>query len=188
MKRLIFIVFVLISPHLFAQIMPEYISPVKIGQINLQTGKIFYQNLFNGNPDMQRLAKQFKSREQVYSVFNLNEVTSGEIKGTITNFQLNVDQYGVKRKKLASYLLRPLNASFRIEPAGGGYKVTVGNIWFDKFPGEKGPGMHHSLEALATTKNATQFLKDQKSQKSVAVIEKNLNELFSAAIGINPGF
>lgn len=188
MKHVFIIIFVLVTTHLFAQINPVSISPVKIGDMNLQAGKVFYQHTFNGNSNLLRLAERFKSKEQVYSVFNLNTVSADEIKGTITNFQLNIDQYGVKRKKLAPYLIRPLNATFKIEPVDGKNRVTVGSIWFNKLPGDKSFGENLNMEVLSTSKNATVFLKDKKSLKSIAVIEKNLEELFSAATMPGNGF
>jgi len=188
MKRLIVIIFALFTSQLFAQINPVFISPVKIGNMNLQSGKIFYQHSFAGNSNLSRLAERFKSKEQVYSVFNLNSVSADEIKGTITNFQLNIDQYGVKRKKLAPYLIRSLNATFKIVPVDGKNQVTVGSIWFNKLPGDKSMGGNRNLEVLCTSKNATVFLKDKKSQKSIAVIEKNLEELFSTATMPGNGF
>ena len=182
MKRLIIFVFMLVATHLFAQINPNYISPVKVGNMNLQTGKVFYQNAFGGGANFQILAEKFKSKEQVYSVFNLNSVDKGEIKGTITNFQLNIDQYGVKRKKLAPFLVRPLNATFNIETVDGKNKVTVRSIWFKNLQGENNLA-HQSIEALVTSKNGTVFLGKKKILKSITVIEKNLDELFSTAIG-----
>ena len=114
MKRLILFIFMLATVQLFAQISPNYISPVKVGNMKLQAGKVFYQNAIGNAVNFQKLAERFKSKEQVYSVFNLNSVTPKEIKGTITNFQLNIDQYGVKRKKLAPFLTRPLNATLSL--------------------------------------------------------------------------
>ena len=187
MKRLIILVFVLGSMQLLAQINPEYISPVKVGSMNLQTGKVYYQNSFNGTADIQRLAEKFKSKEQVFSVFNINSITSTEIKGSITNFQLNIDQYGVNRKKLISFLTHPLNAVFNIEVVDGRSRVTVSHIWFKNLPGEKSRE-NHNLEGLVTSKNATVFNKDKKNLKSITVIEKNLNELFTAVTGSGVGF
>jgi len=187
MKRLIIFVFVLATVQLFAQLNPVYISPVKVGNMNLQAGKAFYQNSFGGSANLQRLAEKFKSKEQVYSVFDLNLVTQKEIKGTITNFQLNIDQYGVKRKKLASFLTRPLNATFNIETVEGRSRVTVSNIWFKNLAGDKNMG-HNNLEVLVTSKNATVFLKKKKNLKSLTVIEKNLDELFTAATSVGMGF
>jgi len=180
MKCLIIFIFMLATVQLFAQITPNYISPVKVGSMNLQTGKVFYQNAIGSAVNLQKLAERFKSKEQVYSVFNLNSVTSTEIKGTITNFQLNIDQYGVKRKKLAAFLTRPLNATFNIESAEGKSRVTVGSIWFKNLPGDNSLA-HHNLEILITSKNGSVFLKKKKYLKSITVIEKNLDELFKAA-------
>jgi hypothetical protein len=187
MKRLIISIFMLATVQLFAQIYPVYISPVKIGNMNLQAGKVFYQNSLSGGANIQKLAEKIKSKEQVYSVFNLNSVTPTEIKGTITNFQLNIDQYGVKRKKLAPFLTRPLNATFNIESSEGVNRVTVGSIWFNKLPGEKSLA-HHNIEALVTSKNTTSFITKKKMLKSITVIEKNLDELFKAATGTGFGF
>ena len=187
MKRLIILIFFLASVQLFAQINPVYISPVKVGKMNLQTGKIFYQNSFTGYSNVNRLAERLKSKEQVYAVFNLNAVNDTEIKGTITNFQLNIDQYGEKRKKLSPFLALPLNATFNIETVGGKNNVTVSNIWFKNLPGGKTLG-HQNLEILTTSKNATVFLNKKKNLKSIAVIEKNLDELFSAATAAGTGF
>ncbi len=187
MKRLIIFIFVLVTTQLFAQINPVYISPVKVGNMNLQAGKVFYQNAFGGTANLQRLAEKFKSKEQVYSVFNLNSVAASEIKGTITNFQLDIDKYGVKRKKLASFLTRPLNATFNIESVEGRNRVTVSSMWFKNLPGDQSLA-HHNLEAMVTSKNATVFWKKKKNLKSVAVIEKNLEELFSSAMSVNAGF
>lgn len=187
MKRLITFALLLVTTQLFAQIYPVYVSPVKVGNMNLQTGKAFYQNSFSGSSNLSRLAERFKSKEQVYSVFNLNAVTPTEIKGTITNFQLNIDQYGVKRKKLASFLPRPLNATFNIEIVDGKNRVTVSNIWFKSIPGDKSLG-HHNLEAMITGKNASTFLKKKKILKSITVIEKNLDELFTSATVAGAGF
>lgn len=187
MKRLITFVFLLFTAQLFAQIYPVYISPVKVGNMNLQTGKAFYQNTFNGSSNLGKLAEKFKSKEQVYSVFNLNSVTATEIKGTITNYQLNVDQYGVKRKKLAPFLIRPLNAIFNIENVNGKNKVTVSNIWFKNLPEDNSLG-HHNLEVMVTGKNGAIFLKKKKILKSITVIDKNLEELFNSAIASGNGF
>lgn len=187
MKRLIILVFLLASAQLFAQIYPVYISPVKVGNMNLQTGKVFYQNTFNGSKNLRLLAEKFKSKEQVYSVFKLNAVSPTEIKGTITNFQLNIDQYGVKRKKLASFLTRPLNATFNIETVEGKNRVTVSNIWFKSIPGDKSLGSHN-LEAMVTSNNATIFLKSKKNLNSITVLERNLDELFSSATAAGSGF
>jgi len=187
MKNLIVLIFMLATVQLFAQINPNYISPVKVGNMNLQAGKVFYQNSFGGAATLQRIAERFKSKEQVYSIFNLNTVTPAEIKGTITNFQLNIDQYGVKRKKLASFLTRPLNAVFSIESVGGRNRVTVGSIWFNNLPGDKSLA-HKNIEALITSPKATTFLKKKKYLKSIAVIEKNLDELFQAATVTGMGF
>ena len=187
MKSLIVFVFVLATVQLFGQISPNYISPVKVGSMNLQTGKVFYQNAINNGVNLQRLAEKIKTREQVYSVFNLNSVGPTEIKGTITNFQLNIDQYGVKRKKLASFLTRPLNATFNIESVEGRNNVTVGSIWFKNIPGDKGLA-HLNIETLVTSSNATVFLKKKKNLKSITVIEKNLDELFKAATVSGMGF
>jgi len=187
MKRLIIFIFLLATVQLFAQISPNYISPVMVGNMNLQAGKVFYQNSFGGGSNLQKLAEKFKSKEQVYSVFNLNSVTLNEIKGTITNFQLNIDQYGVKRKKLAPFLTRPLNATFNIESAEGKNRVTVGSIWFKNLPGDKSLA-HHNIETLITSKNGTVFLKKKKNLKSIAVIEKNLDELFKTATAQGMGF
>lgn len=187
MKRLIILIFLLASVQLFAQINPVYISPVKVGNMNLQAGKVFYQNTMAGASNLQRLAEKFKSKEQVNSVFNLNSVTSTEIKGTITNFQLNIDKYGVKRKKLAPFLVLPLNATFNIETVEGRNKITVSSMWFKNLPGGKSQG-HHNIEAMVTSKNATVFLKKKKNLKSIAVIEKNLEELFTSATTLSAGF
>jgi hypothetical protein len=187
MKRLIIFIFMLATVQLFAQITPNYISPVKVGNMNLQAGKVFYQNSFGGASNLQKLAEKFKSKEQVYSVFNINSVTPSEIKGTITNFQLNIDQYDVKRKKLESFLTRPMNATFNIESVEGRNRVTVGSIWFRNFSGDKSLA-HHNIETLVTSKNTTIFLKDNKNLKSIAVIEKNLDELFQAATVTGMGF
>lgn len=187
MKRLIMFVFVLVTAQLFAQINPVYISPVKVGNMNLQTGKVFYQNTFGGGANLLRLAEKLKSKEQVYSVFNLNAVTATEIKGTITNFQLNIDQYGVKRKKLAAFLVLPLNATFNIETVEGKNRVTVSSIWFKNLPGDKSL-VHRNLEALVTSGGGTVFLNKKKNLKSITVIEKNLDELFSAATSAGMGF
>jgi len=187
MKNLIVFVFMLATVQLFAQIYPNYISPVKVGNMNLQAGKVFYQNSFGGGANLQKLAEKFKSKEQVYSVFNLNAVTPTEIKGTITNFQLNIDQYGVKRKKLAPFLTRPLNAIFSIENVGGKNSVTVGSIWFKNLPGDKSLA-HKNVETLIASPTATTFLKKKKNLKSITVIEKNLDELFQAATVTGMGF
>ncbi len=187
MKRLIIFVFMLVTSQLFAQIYPVYTSPVKVGNINLQAGKVFYQNDFGGSMTLQQLAEKIKSKEQVFSVFNLNSVSAAEIKGTITNFQLNIDQYGVKRKKLAAFLIYPLNATFNIEKVEGQNKVTVSNIWFKNLPGDKNQG-HRNLESMITSKNATIFLKKGKNLKSITVIEKNLEELFTTATKSSTGF
>jgi len=187
MKRLIIFIFLLATVQLFAQIYPNYISPVKVGNMNLQAGKVFYQGAIGNGVNLQRLAEKFKSKEQVYSVFNLNSVTPTEIKGTITNFQLNIDQYGVKRKKLAPFLTRPLNATFNIENVEGRNRVTVGSIWFKNFSGDKSLA-HHNIETLVTSSNATVFLKKKKNLKSITVIEKNLDELFKAATVSLAGF
>lgn len=187
MKRLIIIIFMLAMVQLFAQISPNYISPVKVGNINLQAGKVFYQNYFGGATNLQKLAEKFKSKEQVYSVFNINSVTPTEIKGTITNFQLNIDQYDVKRKKLEAFLIRPMNATFNIESVEGKNRVTVRSIWFKNLSGDKSLALHN-IETLVTSKNATVFLKDKKNLKSIAVIEKNLDELFKAATVTGMGF
>lgn len=187
MKRLIIFCFLLVTTHLFAQIYPTYISPVKVGNMNLQAGKVFFQNNFNGTQNLNKLAEKFKSKQQVYAVFNLNSVNPSEIKGTITNYQLNIDQYGEKRKKLAPFLVRPLNATFNIESVDGKSKVTVSNIWFKSMPGETGSG-HRNIEAMITSKNATVFLKKKKMLKSIAIIDKNLEELFNSAISGNNGF
>lgn len=187
MKRLIIFIFMLATVQLFAQISPNYISPVKIGNMNLQAGKVFYQNAIGNAVNFQKLAERFKSKEQVYSVFNLNSVTPKEIKGTITNFQLNIDQYGVKRKKLAPFLTRPLNATFNIENIDGRNSVTVGSIWFKNLPVDKSLA-HHNIETLVTSQNGTVFLKDKKNLKSITVIEKNLDELFKAATAVGMGF
>jgi hypothetical protein len=187
MKRLIIFIFMLATVQLFAQISPNYVSPVKVGSMNLQAGKVFYQNAIGSAGNLQKLAEKFKSKEQVYSVFNLNSVTPSEIKGTITNFQLNIDQYGVKRNKLAPFLTRPLNATFNIENIEGRNSVTVGSIWFKNLPGDKSLA-HHNIETLVTSKNATVFLKKKKNLKSIAVIEKNLDELFKTATNTAIGF
>jgi len=187
MKSLIVIVFLLATAQLFAQIYPNYISPVKVGNMNLQAGKVFYQNSFGDGANLQKLAEKFKSKEQVYSVFNINSVTPSEIKGTITNFQLNIDQYGVKRKKLAAFLTMPLNATFNVESVGGKNSVTIGSIWFKNRPG--GKSLEHSaIETLITSPTATTFLKKKKNLKSITVIEKNLDELFQAATLTGTGF
>ena len=187
MKRLIIFILLLTTVQLFAQITPNYISPVKVGSMNLQAGKVFYQNAIGNTGNLQKLAERFKSKEQVYSVFNINSVTPTEIKGTITNFQLNIDQYGVKRKKLSPFLTRPLNATFNIESAEGKNRVTVGSIWFKNLPGDKSLA-HHNIETLITSKNGTVFLKKKRNLKSIAVIEKNLDELFKAATNTVVGF
>lgn len=187
MKRLILFVFVLVTAQLFAQINPVYISPVKVGNMNLQTGRVFYQNTFSGGTNLQKLAEKFKSKEQVYSVFNLNSVTPTEIKGTITSFRLNIDKYGVKRKKLAAFLALAMNATFNIESVEGKNRVTVTNIWFKNLPGDKNPG-NHNIESQVTSNNATIFLKKKKNLKSITVIEKNLDELFSVATATGMGF
>ena len=187
MKSLIVFVFMLATAQLFAQITPNYISPVKVGNMNLQAGKIFYQNAINDGVNLQRLAEKIKSKEQVYSVFNLNSFTPSEIKGTITNLQLNIDQYGIKRKKLASFLTRPLNAMFSVESVGGKNSVTVGSIWFKNIPGDKGLA-HLNIEALVASSNSSVFLKKKKNLKSITVIEKNLDELFKAATVTGMGF
>lgn len=187
MKRLIILVFMLATVQLFAQIYPNYISPVKVGNMNLQAGKVFYQNSFGGASNLQKLAEKFKSKEQVYSVFNINSVTPSEIKGTITNFQLNIDQYDVKRKKLESFLARPMNATFNIESVEGKNRVTVRSIWFRNLSGDKSLA-HHNIETLVASQNGTVFLKDKKNLKSIAVIEKNLDELFQAATVTGMGF
>jgi hypothetical protein len=187
MKRLIFLFCMLVTVQLSAQISPNYISPVKVGNMNLQAGRVFYQNNFGGASNLQKLAEKFKSKEQVYSVFNINSVTPSEIKGTITNFQLNMDQYDVKRKKLDVFLTRPFNATFNIENVGGKNRVTVGSIWFKNLSGDKSLA-HHNIEVLVTSKNGTVFLKDKKTLKSITVIEKNLDELFQAATVTGMGF
>jgi hypothetical protein len=187
MKSLIVFVFVLATAQLFAQITPNYISPVKVGSMNLQAGKVFYQNTINSSVNLQKLADKIKSKEQVYAVFNLNSVTPTEIKGTITNFQLNIDRYGEKRKKLASFLTRPLNATFNIESIEGKNSVTVGSIWFKNVPGDKGLA-HLNIEKLVASPNATVFLKNKKDLKSITVIEKNLDELFKSATATGMGF
>jgi hypothetical protein len=183
MKRLITLFFVLINIQLFAQIYPNFISPVKVGNMNLQAGKVFYQNPFVSGTSLNKLAEKFKSKEQVYSVFNVNAVTASEIKGTITNFQLNIDKYGVKRKKLSSFLIRPMNATFSIETQSGKNVVTVGSIWFKNLSGDQTPA-HNSIEGLVTNKGSMTFNKKKKNLKSITVIEKNLDELFSAATNI----
>lgn len=180
MKRLIIFVFMLVTAQLFAQINPAYISPVKVGNMNMQTGKVFYQNTFGNGANLARLAEKFKTKEQVYSVFNINSVTQNEIKGTITNFQLNIDEFGVKRKKLDGFLVRPLNATFNIELTGGKNQVTVRNIWFSNLPGEKSNG-NKNLESLVSSKNGTIFLNDKKNLRSITVIDKNLDDLFNLA-------
>jgi hypothetical protein len=187
MKHLIIFIFMLATVQLSAQISPNYISPVKIGSMNLQAGKVFYQNFLGSSSNLQKLAEKFKSKEQVYSVFNINSVTPAEIKGTITNFQLNIDQYGVKRKKLAPFLTRPLNATFNIESAEGKNRVTVGSIWFKNLPGDNNLA-HNNLEILITSKNGTVFLKKKKNLKSITVIERNLDELFKTATNTAIGF
>lgn len=187
MKSLIIFVFILATTQLFGQIYPNYISPVKVGNMNLQAGKVFYQNVVSNNVNLKALAEKIKSKEQVYSVFNLNTFTSTAIKGTITNFQLNIDQYGVKRKKLASFLTRPLNATFNIESIEGRNTVTVTSIWFKNLPGDKSID-HHNIESLVTSSNATVFLKKKKNLKSIAVIEKNLDELFRVVTSAGNGF
>lgn len=187
MKTLLSFILILAAVSLSAQISVNYISPVKVGNMNLQAGKVFYQSSTGNTINLQRLAEKIKSKEQVYSVFNLNSVTPSEIKGTITNFQLNIDQYGVKRKKLASFLTRPLNATFNIENSDGKNSVTVGSIWFKNLPGDKSLG-HHNIEALVTSKNASVFLKKKKILKSLTVIEKNLDELFKSATSAQMGF
>lgn len=187
MKCLIIFIFVLVTIQLFSQINPDYISPVKVGNMNLQTGKVFYQNTFVGGTNLQKLAEKFKSKEQVYSVFTMNSVTPTEIKGTITNFKLNIDQYGIKLKKLAAFLPRPLNATFKIETVEGRNEVTVSNIWFSKLPGDKNLA-NSNLESMVTSNNATVFLKRKKNLKSITVIEKNLDELFSEATAAGMGF
>ncbi len=187
MKTLLSCILILITFSLSAQINANYISPVKVGNMNIQAGKVFYQNAAEKTINFQRLAEKIKSKEQVYSVFNLNAVTSSEIKGTITNFQLNIDQYGVKRKKLATFLTRPLNATFNIENTDGKNVVTIGGIWFKNLPGDKSLG-HHNIEALVTSKNATVFLKKKKILKSLTVIDKNLDELFKSATSAQMGF
>jgi len=187
MKRLIIFVFVLVTAQLFAQINPVYISPVKVGNMNLQIGKVFYQKAFGGGANLLRLAEKFKSKEQVFSVFNLNAVTPTEIRGSITNFQLNIDQYGVKRKKLAAFLVLPLNATFSIETVEGKIKVTVSNIWFENLPGNKSLG-HRNLESLVTSGHNTVFMNNKKNLQSITVIEKNLDELFSSATSAGMGF
>ncbi|HEX7583740.1 MAG TPA: hypothetical protein VF373_03550 [Prolixibacteraceae bacterium] len=187
MKRLMIFVFVLVTAQLVAQINPVYISPVKVGNINLQSGKVFYQSTFSGGTNLRELAEKFKSKEQVYSVFNLNSATSTEIKGTIANFQLNIDKYGVKRKRLAAFLALAMNATFYIESVEGKNRVTVSNIWFKNLPGDKNPG-NHNIESQVTSNNASVFLKKKKNLKSITVIEKNLDELFSAATATGMGF
>jgi len=187
MKRLITLIFMLATVQLFAQISPNYISPVKVGNMNLQAGKVFYQNAISSSVNLQRLAEKIKSKEQVYSVFNLNSVSPTEIKGTITNFQLNIDQYGVKRKKMASFLTRPLNAIFNIESVEGKNRVTVESIWFKSMPGDKSMA-NKGIETLVASPNGTVFLKDKKNLISITVIEKNLDELFKAATGAGIGF
>lgn len=187
MKTVLACVFILAALQLSAQINVNYISPVKVGNMNLQAGKVFYQSSTGNAINLQRLAEKIKSKEQVYSVFNLNSVTPTEIKGTITNFQLNIDQYGVKRKKLASFLTQPLNATFNIESSEGKNSVTVGSIWFKNLPGDKSLS-HHNIEALVTSKSATVFLTNKKILKSLTVIEKNLNELFKSATSAPMGF
>jgi len=186
MKRLILFVFVLVIAQLFAQINPEKISPVKVGNMNLQTGKVFYQNELPSALNFSKLAEKLKSKEQVYSVFNINSVTATEIKGTITNFQLNIDEFGVKRKKLEGFLVRPLNAIFNIETSGGKNLITVRSIWFSNFPEDKSK-VNKSLESLVSSKNGTIFLNDKKNLRSITVIDKNLEELFQTAIS-NVGF
>ena len=187
MKHLIILILLLSTVQLFAQISPNYISPVKVGSMNLQAGKVFYQNYFVGGTNLQRLAERFKSKEQVYSVFNLNSVSANEIKGTITNFQLNIDKYGIKRKKLASFLTRPLNAIFSIESVGDKNRVTVGSIWFKNLSGDKSLE-HGNIETLITSPTATTFLKKKKNLESITVIEKNLDELFQATTTTAIGF
>jgi len=182
MKRLIIYVFILATVQLFAQN-----SPVKVGNMNLQTGKVFYQNSFGSAANLQKLAEKFKSKEQVYSVFNLNSVTPDEIKGTITNYQLSIEQYGVKRKILAPFLTRPLNATFTVESVEGRNRVIVGSIWFKSLPGEKSME-HHNIEKLVTSKNGTVFLNNKKIQKSISIIDKNLDELFKTATDKAMGF
>ncbi|MDP3445672.1 MAG: hypothetical protein Q8T08_22655, partial [Ignavibacteria bacterium] len=78
MKRLILFVFMLVTVQLSAQISPGYISPLKVGNMNLQAGKVFYQCTIGSAVNLQKLAERFKSKEQVYSVFNLNSVTPAE--------------------------------------------------------------------------------------------------------------
>ena len=183
MNRLILFVFVVVSAQLFAQINPEKISPVKVGHMNLQTGKVFYQNDITSAFNFQKLAEKLKSKEQVYSVFNINSVTQTEIKGTITNFQLNIDEFGVKRKKLEGFLIRPLNAIFNIEAISGSYQVTVRSMWFSNLPGDKNLA-NKSLESLVSSKNGAIFLNDKKNLRSITVIDKNFDELFKEAISV----
>lgn len=187
MKSLISFLFIMAAVQLFAQINPNYISPSKVGNMNLQTGKVFYQSDISSAVNFQKLAEKIKSKEQVYSVFNLNSVTPKEIKGTITNFQLNIDQYGVKRKKLASFLTLPLNATFNVENVEGRNKVTVGSIWFKNLPGDKSRE-HYNIESFVTSKSGTAFIKKKKTLKSLAILEKNLDELFKAATTVPVGF
>jgi len=181
MKRFILFVFVLVNAQLFAQINPDKISPVKVGNMNLQTGKVFYQNELSSALNFSKLAEKLKSKEQVYSVFNINSVTPTEIKGTITNFQLDIDEFGVKRKKLEGFLVRPLNAIFNIEASGGKNLVTVRSIWFSNLPGDKSMA-NKNLESLVSSKSGTIFLNDKKNLRSITVIDKNLDELFQTAI------
>lgn len=188
MKRIITIVFLLGTFHLFAQIYPASFSPVKVGNMQLQTGKVFFQNTFDGNTNLTKLGEKIKSKEQVYSVFNINAVTPTEIKGTITNYQMNIDQFGIKRKKLCPFLAQPLNAIFNIENINGKNIVVVKSIWFKNLPGSANEN-HQNIEAFVTGKNATTFLKNKKILNSIAIVDKNLEELFKSAIsGVKGNF
>lgn len=180
MKPIFLLIFVLVNSILVAQINPEKISPVQVGNMHLQTGKVYYQNELASAVNYSKLAERLKSKEQVYSVFNINSVTSGEIKGTITNYQLSIDEFGVKRKKLEGFLVRPLNAIFNVENVDGKNLVTVRSIWFSNFPGDKNQ-QNKSLESLVSNKNGTIFMNDKKNLRSITVIEKNLNQLFQTA-------
>jgi hypothetical protein len=187
MKKLWLFLLLVVGIQAHGQVVPEVISPVRVGNMELQNGNVFWEQTFRSSTSLKTMADQLKSREQIFSVLSINSVNQFEIKGTITNWQLSIEKYGEKRKKLPSFLVLPLNATFKVSLVNGQHIVRVHSIWFRNLSGDSRPE-HMSLEEEATQKNGTLFLKSKKDQISLAIIDLNFHELFSSWSGANGGF
>ena len=177
MKHLTTLLMVLIALPVFSQFNRDPYQDSDDGFFHIRNGKVFFQRTYNSPVNFESMEKKLRSYNIPEGGFKVKKTEENVMNGVLVNYHLNWNYTDKKTRKIADFLMNPVNATFEIRKDGSAYQVTVNNIWFldTQKPSNK---THDTLESYVTDKSGLLFTKNKKKLAALKIIDENFQWIF----------